>query len=261
MSPAPSPVFLRAQNLRHPCLAHAFFTRHGGVSTGVHTSLNGSFGSKDVHANVVENRARMAHHLGVAASHLLIPHLVHSPDCATVEEPFDHAHRPICDGLATRARGLALGVTGADCGMIVFADAERGVIGAAHAGWRGALNGVLEATVEAMIKLGARRSHIAAALGPVIRHASYAVGAEFEAQFLTRDKSYQRFFAPSPSGAPRHFDLPAFIAQRLARAGIADFEDLHRDTYSEADDFFSYRRSVHRKEADYGRHVSAIVLL
>ena len=171
-------------NLALPGLAHCFFTRSGGVSTGVYGSLNGGVGSRDEPALVGENRARMARRLGVDAERLLVPYQIHSSDALVVEAPWAQDARPRCDGLATRARGLGLGVTGADCGMLLFADAKAGVVGAAHAGWKGALGGVIEATIVAMEREGARRAEIHIALGPTIGAGSYEVGPEFVERFV-----------------------------------------------------------------------------
>ncbi|HLH51683.1 MAG TPA: polyphenol oxidase family protein [Roseiarcus sp.] len=243
-----------------PGIAHAFFTRRGGVSTGLYASLNGGVGSRDEPAKVAENRARMAAAIGVAPERLLVPFQVHSPDALIVDEPWPLAERPRCDALATAARGLGLGVTGADCGIILFADADAGVIGAAHAGWKGALTGIVEATVAAMARLGAKRSRIAAALGPTIRQDSYEVGPEFIERFVAADRGHARFFKASVRPGHQMFDLPGLIAERVAQAGIGRFEDLRLDTYADAERFFSYRRATHRNEADYGRLVAAIAL-
>jgi polyphenol oxidase len=237
---------------------HAFFTRAGGVSEGVYASLNGGVGSNDARDSVVENRRRMATTLGVSADSLLVPFQIHSPDCLIVDAPW--GDRPRCDALATSTPGLALGVTGADCGMILFADSKAGVIGAAHAGWKGALTGVLEATLDAMTKLGARRADIVVALGPTIGPASYEVGPEFRAQFESASAEYTRFFSPSARAGHHMFDLPGFITMRAERAGVAAFENLALDTYADETRFYSYRRCTHRKEPDYGRLVSAIAL-
>ncbi|MDE2361785.1 MAG: peptidoglycan editing factor PgeF [Hyphomicrobiales bacterium] len=237
---------------------HAFFTRQGGVSEGVYASLNGGVGSSDVRERVLENRARMAAALGVGADRLLVPFQIHSPDCLIVDAPW--SERPRCDALATATPGLALGVTGADCGMILFADARAGVIGAAHAGWKGALTGVVEATVAAMEKLGARRADVSVALGPTIGATSYEVGPEFFERFVAEAKDHARFFSPSKRDGHKMFDLPAFIGFRAERAGAAAFENLGLDTYGDEKRFYSYRRTTHRKEPDYGRLVSAIVL-
>lgn len=247
-----SPV-LKASGIRH-----AFFTRQGGVSEGVYSSLNGGVGSSDERDHVMENRRRMAQSLGVAAERFLVPFQIHSPDCLIVSEPW--VERPRCDALATATRGLALGVTGADCGMILFADSRAGVIGAAHSGWKGALTGVVEATIAAMEKLGARRADMGVALGPTIGPDSYEVGPEFFAQFLAASHDYARFFSASAREGHHMFDLPGFISSRVDRAGVGAYENLRLDTYADEARFYSYRRTTHRKEPDYGRLVSAIVL-
>ena len=252
--------FLSAASLRQPGLAHAFFTRRGGVSSGVYASLNGGLGSSDDPTLVRENRARMAAALGVAEDHLLVPYLVHSPDAFPVSAPWAASERPRCDALVTATPGLALGVTGADCGILLFADMDAKVIGAAHAGWKGALDGVLEATLEAMARLGARVDKIRVALGPTIARASYEVGPEFVARFVGREPGARRFFAPGAKPDRAMFDLPGFIAMRLARAGVAMFEDIGIDTYADEERCFSFRRATHRGEADYGRMVAAIAL-
>ena len=255
-----APESLRAATLESPCVAHAFFTRRGGVSEGVYASLNGGVGSRDEQSAVVANRARMAAAIQVAPERLAIPYQVHSPDALAISAPFPREARPRCDALVTATPGLGLGVTGADCGLILFADAEARVIGAAHAGWKGALNGVLEATVAAMAALGARTDRITAALGPCIAQPSYEVGPEFVAAFEAADKGSDRFFTQSVNDGRSMFDLHAYIADRAARAGIARFEDLGLDTYADEARFFSYRRATHRKEPDYGRLVAAIAL-
>ena len=256
-----SPEFLQAQRLRAPGLAHGFFTRRGGSSQGLYCSLNGGVGSRDDPAAVRDNRARMAAALGVAATHLLIPYQVHSPDALVVAEPWPADARPRCDALVTATPGLGLGVTGADCGVLLFAAPRAGVIGAAHAGWRGALAGVIEATIAAMGRLGARAADIVAALGPTIGRQSYEVGAEFVAAFAEAEPDAGRFFERSVNPGRSLFDLPAFIAMRVARSGVEDFEDLAFDTYADEARFFSYRRSVHRGEPDYGRLVAAVALV
>jgi polyphenol oxidase len=252
--------YLTAESLSRPGLAHGFFTRLGGVSDGVYASLNGGSGSNDAPQTVAENRARMAAALGVAPERLAVPYQVHSPEALTISEPWAPGARPRCDGLATATPGLALGVTGADCGMILFADERARVIGAAHAGWRGALAGVIEATVVAMERLGAKGRDIVAALGPCIAQASYEVGPEFVAAFAKAGEDTERLFAPSRNPGRSMFDLNGYIAERAARAGVGRFEDLRLDTYADEARFFSYRRTTHRKEPDYGRLVSAIVL-
>lgn len=253
------PTPLRASLLEGPGLSYGFFTRQGGVSTGVYASLNGGVGSKDDPSAVAENRRRMAASLKIDPAHLLVPYQIHSADALVVTQAF--AERPRCDALVTATPGLGLGVTGADCGMILFADTEARVIAAAHAGWKGALTGVLEATLAAMETLGARRAATVAAIGPTIAQKSYEVGAEFAERFVAASESYAGFFADSPNDGHFLFDLPGFIALRLWLAGIGSFEDLARDTYAEPEDFYSYRRSVHKNEPDYGRQIAAIALI
>ena len=255
-----SAPFLSAGTLRAPGVSHGFFTRHGGVSAGVYASLNGGVGSRDAPEAVAENRARIAAALGVAPQRLAIPYQIHSPDAVAVAAHWAPDARPRCDGIVTKTPGLALGVTGADCGMILFADAQARVVGAAHAGWKGALTGIVEATVAAMERLGARRDAIAAALGPCIARASYEVGPEFVAAFEGAGEDTRRFFVASRKAGHSMFDLNGYIAERAARAGVGRFEDLRLDTYADEDCFFSYRRTTHRKEPDYGRLVSGIVL-
>ena len=252
---------LQASSLSHfDRLRHGFFTRAGGVSQGVYASLNGGTGSNDAPEQVVENRARMAAALGVAPERLLTAYQVHSPDVVVAERPWSRDNRPRADAIVTRTPHLAVGVSTADCGPLLFADAEAGVVGAAHAGWRGALSGVVEATVAAMEELGARRAHIAAALGPTIRQPNYEVGPEFVERFLAADPANARFFAPAAREGHALFDLAGYIAQRVERAGIGDFEDLGLCTYAEPARFFSYRRTTRLGEPDYGRHVNAISL-
>ncbi len=242
-----------------PGLRHAFFTRNGGVSGGFYGSLNGGLGSDDDPANVAENRRRMAEQMGVAPSHLLGVHQIHSPDAVVATSPWQ-GERPRADAIVTRAEGLAIGVTAADCGPILFVDPNARVIAAAHAGWKGALTGVVESTVEAMEKLGAERSGIVAAIGPLIRQHSYEVGGEFVERFIEADAENAVFFIPSTREDHAMFDLAGFIRMRLENAGVLMIDDIGVDTYSD-ERFYSYRRSVHRKEPDYGRHVHAIALL
>ncbi|MCF4164860.1 peptidoglycan editing factor PgeF [Zavarzinia compransoris] len=240
-------------------LPHGFFGRRGGVSGGIYDSLNCGFGSRDERQAVDENRARVAGAVG--AGTLVSLHQIHSTRVATVETPWQPGQGPEADGMVTRARGIALGVLSADCAPILFADAEAGVIGAAHAGWKGAIGGVAEATVAAMIDLGAKPSRIAAAVGPCIGPASYEVGPEFEARFVEQDgPAARRFFHVPDAGTRAHFDLPAYVADRLARAGIGTVDVLGLDTAADEGQFFSYRRATHRGEADYGREVAAIML-
>jgi polyphenol oxidase len=241
-------------------IRHAFFTRAGGVSTGFYESLNGGTGSSDVAANVAENRARMAAALGVEPSYLLTAYQIHSPDVVVVEAPWTPENRPRADAIVTRMVGLAIGVTTADCGPVLFAEPRARVIGAAHAGWRGALTGVVESTVAAMERLGARRDQIRAAIGPMIRQSNYEVGPDLIARFHADDAQSQRFFTPAARDGHALFDLAGYVAARLKRMGLREVEDLGLCTYADPSRFFSYRRTTHRAEADYGRHISAIAL-
>jgi YfiH family protein len=241
-------------------IRHAFFTREGGVSSGIYESLNGGVGSGDDAAHVSENRARMAAALGVTPERFLTVHQIHSPTVVVAETPWSHETRPRADAIVTRLRDLAIGVTTADCGPILFADATAHVIGAAHAGWRGALTGVIEATLDAMERLGAKRRNIRAAIGPMIRQQSYEVGPDLIERFAAEDRASSRFFAPTARGGHAQFDLGGYVATRLERAGVGQIDDLGLCTYADPARFYSYRRTSHRAEPDYGRHVNAIVL-
>jgi YfiH family protein len=242
-----------------PGLRHAFFTREGGVSGGIYGSLNAGVGSNDDPANVAENRRRMAAQMGVAPEHFLSLHQIHSPDVVVATGPWPGAQRPRADAIVTRTEGLAIGASAADCGPILLIDPAARVIGAAHAGWKGALTGVIESTVAAMEKLGADRSGVVAAIGPLIRQPSYEVGGEFVERFLDTDAGNAAFFIPAVREGHSMFDLAGYIRMRLENAGVLMIDDIGIDTYSD-ERFYSYRRSVHRKEPDYGRHVHAIAL-
>lgn len=241
-------------------IRHAFFTREGGVSEGIYASLNSGIGSNDDAAHVTENRARMAQALGVDPARLVTAFQIHSPHVVVADAPWSVATRPKADAIVTKMPGLAIGVSTADCGPLLFADAQARVIGAAHAGWRGAFSGVIEGTIAAMESLGADRRRMTVALGPLIRQKNYEVSASFVDEFARADHSHARFFAPAAREGHAMFDLPGFIASRLERSGIRRFEDIGICTYSDPDRFYSYRRSTHRAEPDYGRHVNAIVL-
>jgi YfiH family protein len=252
-------MFIEAPELSSfPRLRHAFFTRRGGVSQGIYASLNGGLGSGDERAHVLENRRRMASHLDLDPARLLSLYQLHSAEVVTVETAWDE--RPRADAMVTSRADLALAISSADCGPVLFADPHHGVIGAAHAGWRGALAGVLEATLAAMERLGAEREDIVAVLGPTISQQAYEVGSELLAAFDEVDGEYRRFFAPAARPGHSLFDLPAFIGARLRAAGIGEFEDLGHCTYREEELFFSYRRATHRGEPDYGRLIAAISL-
>ncbi len=244
-----------------PGIQHAFFTREGGVSNGLYSSLNGGVGSDDRPNNVAENRARMAAALSVKPDHLITAYQIHSPDVVVAEKPWGvESNRPRADGIVTRVPGLAIGISTADCGPVLLADSEARIIGAAHAGWRGALGGVLEATIATMERLGAKRARIVAAFGPMIRQPNYEVGADMMERFITVDRANARFFAAGARAGHAQFDLPGYIAARLERAGINTTEDLGQCTYADPERFFSYRRATHRAEKDYGRHINAIAL-
>ncbi|TGT75313.1 peptidoglycan editing factor PgeF [bacterium M00.F.Ca.ET.159.01.1.1] len=251
--PVRSPLLEKAQGIRH-----GYFTRIGGVSDGIYRGLNIGTGSSDDQTLVAENRRRVAAWMGVPADHLLTAHQVHSPDVVVAREPFA-GPRPKADAIVTDRPGIAIGASTADCGPVLFADAEARVIGAAHAGWKGAFTGVLENTVTAMEGLGARRERIVAVLGPSIGPDNYEVGPEFVTRFVEADAGNHRYFSPSKTTGHSMFDLNQYTIDRLRKAGVSA-EGLGRCTYAEEDLFFSYRRTTHRKEADYGRQVSAIVL-
>jgi YfiH family protein len=254
-------MMLRAETLALPGIRHAFFTRQGGVSTGLYASLNGGIGSADSAADVAENRARMAAALNVEPRCLITAYQIHSPQVIVAEQPWPAEARPRVDAIVTRTAALAIGVSTADCGPVLFAEPQARVIGAAHAGWRGALAGILEATIAAMERLGAARETIRVALGPMIRQANYEVGPDLLERFAAEDSESVSFFAPAARPAHALFDLPGYIAARLRRAGLAHIEDLNACTYADPARFFSYRRATHRGESDYGRHVNAIALL
>jgi polyphenol oxidase len=237
---------------------HGFLGRRGGVSVGAVAGLNAGLGSGDADSAVARNRA-----LAVAAvlpgARLVSVYQVHSPDCVTVTEPWNDADRPRADALVTAQPGLLLGVVTADCAPILLADREAGVVGAAHAGWKGALGGVTDSTIAAMEALGARRERIAAAVGPCIAQPSYEVDEGFAARFAAADPANARFFAAGRAGH-RQFDLEGYVAYRLEAAAIGRVERLGLDTYPDEAKFFSFRRATHRHEADYGRQISLIGL-
>jgi YfiH family protein len=253
-------MMIEASILALDGIRHGFFTRQGGVSGGLYASLNGGVGSKDNIEHVRENRARMAAAVGVTPDRFVTAYQIHSPHVVLVETPWTAETRPRADAIVTRMRALAIGISTADCGPVLLADPKARVIGAAHAGWRGALTGVVEATIEAMEQLGARRGEIRAALGPMIRQQNYEVGSDLIERFGTEDPASSRFFAPATREGHAMFDLPGYIGSRLTRAGIRYVEDLGHCTYADPERFFSFRRTTHRGEADYGRHVNAIAL-
>lgn len=239
-------------------IRHGYFTRTGGVSEGIYRGLNIGTGSQDDQTLVTENRRRVAEWMGVAPVHFLTVHQIHSPDVIVAREPFPD-ERPKADAIVTDRPGIAVGAATADCGPILFADAQAGVVGAAHAGWKGAFTGVIENTVAAMESLGARRDGIVAVLGPSISSSNYEVGPEFRERFVTAEAANESWF--TPSGKPHHFlfDLAGYTVERLRNAGVTA-EALGRCTYAEEEFFYSYRRTTHRREPDYGRQVSAIAI-
>jgi YfiH family protein len=243
-----------------PGIRHAFFTRAGGVSGGVYASLNAGVGSDDDPSKVAENRARMADAMGVSPECLLTCYQIHSPVVVAAAEPWRADGRPHADAIVTTVPGLAIGVSTADCGPVLFADAHARVIGAAHAGWRGALAGVTDQTIAAMEELGAMRERIIAVLGPMIRQNNYETGADLRDRFVAADQANECFFRPAAREGHFMFDLAGYVAARLAAAGVGTIDDVDACTYADAEKFFSYRRMTHRGEADYGRHVNAIVL-
>ena len=252
--------FLEAANLSSPGIAHAFFGRRGGVSDGVYATLNCGPGSSDVRERVIENRRRAIATLSSGAR-LVTLYQVHGAEVVPVTEPWPIERNPKADALVTNQPGIALGILTADCAPILLSDPEALVIGAAHTGWGGAISGVTDSVIAAMVKLGAHMDRIRAAIGPCISQPAYEVGPEFEARFVAQDAANQRFFTPSARAGHWQFDLPGYVAQRIARAGVEAVETLGACTYAREDDFFSYRRTTHRKEPDYGRQLSAIALL
>lgn len=239
---------------------HAFFDREGGVSQGIYASLNCGVGSGDDKAKVRENRGRTMEMLGLPAERLATLYQIHSAEVVPVTAPIADDARPRADAMVTATPGLALGILTADCAPVLLADAEAPVIGAAHAGWKGALGGVLEAVVAAMERLGARRERIVAGIGPCIGKASYEVGPEFPAPFEAQDPSNLELFTAAPREGHFLFDLKGYAARRLARLGLTEIQTLPCDTLAEEDRFFSYRRACLRGEPDYGRLLSAIAL-
>jgi YfiH family protein len=222
--------------------------------------LNCGYGSNDETALVCENRTRVATWLGTVEPRLITLYQIHSADALHVTEPWSRTAPPKADAMATTLRGVALGVLAADCAPILLSDAKAGVIGCAHSGWKGAIGGVAESVVALMERLGASRARIHAAVGPCISQPSYEVGPEFEARFAEADASNKRYFVPSPRAAHWQFDLPGYVTARLRATGIGSVETLSVCTYEHNDAYFSYRRTTHRGETDYGRNVSAIML-
>ena len=262
MSTADQPRPILAESLDATTAAgirHGFFTRDGGVSEGIYRGLNVGLGSNDEPDKVRENRRRVSAWFGLPPERLATAHQIHSPDVVVVGVDYDGS-RPQADAQVTASPGVVLGVLTADCGPILFADPENRVIGAAHAGWKGALGGVLENTVDAMIALGARREAIRATLGPSISQRNYEVGPEFVDRFLATNPQFEVFFTPSSKPGHAMFDLPGLTIMRLSQAGVIADSTGHC-TYAAPETFFSYRRTTHAGEPDYGRQISAIAIM
>jgi YfiH family protein len=252
-------LILTAKALAAPRIAHGFFGRTGGVSQGIFASLNCGPGSGDVRTDVIENRSRAAGALSPGAD-LLTLYQVHSGEAVTVTAPWNLGEGPKADAMATSVPQLALGILTADCAPVLFADTQAGVIGAAHAGWKGALFGVTDSAIAAMERLGARRDRIVAAIGPCIGRPNYEVGAELRERFVDAASGNARWFVPGDRAEHFRFDLEGYVAARLEAASLAHVEHVPACTYAREDEFFSFRRATHRGEKDYGRQVSAIVL-
>ncbi len=244
--------------LDHASLSHGFFTRRGGVSSSPYDSLNAGQGSDDDPANVAENRRRIALAIGAKPENLLSLWQCHSREVMIIDAPFKSG-RPKADGLVTKTKGLAISALAADCGPLLLADTRAGIIGACHAGWRGALSGITDSTIDAMESIGANRAHIHAVLGPCIGPSAYEVGPEFRGTFAGEDEAYDQFFNMGPNGRP-FFDLKRFILMRLRRAGLTHIAAMPDCTYRQPEDYFSYRYNTHHSIADYGRNISAIML-
>lgn len=258
MTPHPVHTSSALGDLDH--VVHGFFGRPGGISTGIYEGLNCGPGSDDDPTHVAENRARVAGALEVMPENLITPYQIHSPKVEVVTAPWDYANAPQADGMVTDQPGIALGVLAADCGPILFADQKRRIIATAHAGWQGALKGVIPATLTAMESLGAQRENICASLGPCISQSSYEVGPEFRETFLETDTTFGSFFEPSTRDQHWQFDLPGFVRARLTREKVGTIEISTQCTYQNPDTLFSYRRTTHLGEPDYGRNISVLAL-
>ncbi|MCR6630044.1 MAG: peptidoglycan editing factor PgeF [Magnetospirillum sp.] len=241
-------------------IRHAFFTREGGVSQGIYASLNCGPGSNDDAAAVAENRARAMAMLDLAPQALVTVHQSHTPDVVVVDGPWSEAGRPVADAMVTVTPGLALGILTADCAPVLLADRRGTVVAAAHAGWKGAVGGVLENTLDKMVALGARKNNLVAAIGPCIGQRSYEVGPDFPAPFLAEEPQNRDFFAPAARDGHFLFDLPGYISRKLSRLGVIDVTRVPADTCRDEARFFSYRRATLRGEPDYGRQLSIIML-
>jgi len=252
---------LSADNLdRAPGIAHGFFGRRGGRSTGLYATLNCGLGSHDVGACVDENRRLAMAALSSQETPLLTLHQIHSADAVVVDAAWNTGHAPKADAMATHVSGLALGILTADCAPVLLADSEAGIVGAAHAGWKGALGGVIESVVDAMERLGARRLRIAAAIGPCISQSAYEVADDLRIRVLDADNTDSCFFVPAERPGHWHFNLPAYARKRLERASVRNIVTFSSCTYAQDDAFYSFRRATHRNESEYGRQLSAIML-
>lgn len=253
----PDPIQATRLSNGAPDILHGFFTREGGHSSGIYAGLNVGIGSNDDRETVLRNRSLVAEHLGVNSENLLTTYQVHSPDVICVTRPWSGEERPEVDGMVTKEPGIALGALSADCGPVLFCDAKAGVIGSAHAGWKGATSGVLDNTIIEMEKLGAKRETIQAVLGPTISASNYEVGPEFVQMLQELDSSNGSYLSESKNPGHAMFDLPAYIVDRLQKNGI-QAEWTGQCTYQDEARFYSYRRKTHRGEPDYGRQISAI---
>ena len=257
--PEPITSHLLNERCEGTAIRHGFFTRQGGVSEGIYRGLNVGLGSRDNRGNVNENRSRICDWFDLPGDVLVTPHQVHSADVIVADGPLN-GERPKADAVVSATPGLIVGVLTADCGPVLFADSKAGVVAAAHAGWRGALDGILENTISAMEGFGAERQRITACIGPLISGANYEVGPEFVERFVERDSRHAGYFTPSERRDHRLFDLQTYILDRLIQCGVAAHYSGHC-TYADENRFYSYRRTTHRKELDYGRQISAISIV
>lgn len=244
-------------------LSHGFFGRQGGHSEGIFASLNCGLGSGDDPNLVTKNREEAARRLGATPTNLVTGYQIHSADCLAIDGSAVQRERQKADGFATKTPNVLLGILTADCAPVLFADPINHVVGAAHAGWRGAWTGIVESVISAMERLGAERNNICAAIGPCIAQASYEVGPEFVSRFTENESEHAIFFRPATRTDHALFDLPGFVAKKLEESGVAEIDrcDRQADTYGDPDRFFSYRRCCHKNEEDYGRHLSAIMIV
>lgn len=256
--PALNPI--KSKALEYSGIQHAFFTREGGISEGIYRGLNGGLGSQDKPEHISENRRRMADYFDLSADRLLSLYQTHSSDAVIVDKLWNDDARPHVDAMVTNQPGIVLAISTADCGPVLFADHNARVIGAAHAGWKGALGGVLESTLTAMENLGAKRHNITACIGPMISQSSYEVDSGFRTRFIEHSPANSKFFIAGRHEEKFQFDLPAFIGHRLAQTSVGKIEDLKLCTYQDAKRFYSFRRTTHLGEPDYGRLISAISL-